>query len=258
MSDWEQGQAEVNARWHDDDAFWEAFEQAIFTPERWRKAAEETDQVLALAGVAPGARVLDMACGPGRHAVELARRGYRVVGVDRTASYLAAASEACAEHGLAVELVEADMRGFVRPAAFELALSLFTAFGYFEDPDEDRLVAANLHASLAPGGVLVMELMGREVLTRIFVGHDWTDLGDGRFLLQERRLARDLTWIDNRWILIDQGRCYERRAGHRLYSGSELARLLSEVGFAEVSLFGGLDGSPYDLEAKRLVLVARK
>jgi len=214
--------------------------------------------VLRLAGARAGAAALDLCCGPGRHALELARRGLAVTGVDRTARYLEEARRRAAAEGLSLELVRADMRSFVRPAAFDLAVSLFTSFSYFEDPAEDLQVARNLRESLRPGGALVMELMGKEVLARIFAPRDWHALPGGGFLLEERRLSRGWSWMQARWILIEGGEVHEREVTHRLYAASELATLLHEAGFAGVELFGDLEGAPYDQDAKRLVAVARR
>jgi SAM-dependent methyltransferase len=142
--------------------------------------------------------------------------------------------------------------------AFDAAINLFTSFGYFENPDEDRQAAENLFRSLKPGGSLVMEMMGKEVLARIFLPRDWEELPDGTYFLQERRISRDWTWIENRWILLGDGGRQEFAFGHRLYDGAGLRALLLDVGFKSVALFGDLAGAPYDHHASRLVALARK
>jgi SAM-dependent methyltransferase len=245
-------------RWYEDDPFWETFAPVLFSEEHWQRSPHEVDAVLALAGTEPGARVLDLGCGPGRHALELARRGFQVTGVDRTASYLAQARERAQAGALELDLVQADMRHFVRPEAFDLAISLYTSFGYFEDPEDDRRVLGHLHESLAPGGTLVMDLMGREILARIFVERSWRELGDGSLILEERRVEGHWSWMENRWILVRDGQRHERRISHRLYAGTELAALLTSVGFSSVQLFGDLAGAPYDQQARRLVAVAHR
>jgi SAM-dependent methyltransferase len=244
------------ATWHEQDEFWETV--PMFTQKLLDIAPEQVEAILALAGIQPGAAILDLPCGVGRHSLELARRGYCVTGVDRTAAYLQIARDRAAAEGLAVELVQDDMRHFVRPGAYDLALNLFTSFGYFEDPAEDRRVAENLYRSLKPGGALIMEMMGKEVLARIFLPHDWQELPDGTFYLQERKVARDWTWLENRWILLrPDGRRREYAVNHRVYDGAGLKALLLETGFSEVTLYGGLAGEPYDTEARRLMAVAR-
>jgi SAM-dependent methyltransferase len=244
------------ATWHEQDEFWETV--PLFTEQRLEMAVEEVEAVIPLLAIEPGAAVLDLCCGVGRHSIELARRGYHVCGVDRTAAYLQAAGERAAAEALTLEWIQADMRQFVRPEAFDAAINLYTSFGYFEDPAQDRQVVDNLFRSLKPGGALIIELMGKEVLARVFAARDWQELPDGSFFLQQREICRDWTWIENRWILIKDGQQREYAVGHRLYDGAGLKALLLEAGFESVTLHGSLQGLPYDHSAQRLVAVARK
>lgn len=249
----------MNARpWFENDRFWQALAPVLFGEQRLSATPEQADQLVALLGIAPGARVLDLCCGPGRFSLELARRGYRVTGVDRQPDYLARARAAAAAEGLELELVAEDMRRFTRPAAFDAVINMFTSFGYFADPADDRLVLEHARAALAPGGRILLELMGREVLARVFRERDWERAEDGSILLQERRLAPDWGWIDNRWILLRDGHAEEFTFGHRLYTGTELAALLRACGFGDVQVYGSLAGAPYDQRAGRLVVCAAR
>ena len=241
--------------WHEDDAFWHTFAPGMFTPETWEAAPEQVDRMETLLGVEPGARVLDLCCGPGRHSLELARRGYVVTGVDRTAEYLRRARRKARREGLSVEFVKADMREFVRPGAFDAVANMFSAFGYFRDPEDDARVLRNVGESLRPGGRLLIDVVGKEVLARIFLPRNW-DEQDGVLYLQERQVTEDWSWIENRWIAIDATGRHETQVSHRVYSAVELRRLLVECGFAEVRVFGDLAGAPYDHKATRLVALA--
>lgn len=256
MGKTERGRRDMTV-WHEDDRFWELFAPKLFTGDHWERAAREVEQAIALLEIQPGARILDLCCGPGRHSLEFARRGYRVTGVDRTAGYLEAAREKAAREGLDIEFIQEDMRTFRRPGFFDAAINLYTSFGYFDDPAQDRKVSGNILAGLKPGGRLVMEMMGKEVLARVFRERDWYEK-DGVFLLEERRIDSGWDWIRNRWILIGERERTEYRLEHRLYSGSELSALLSQAGFRSVKLFGHLSGIPYDQSAERLVAVAEK
>src|SRR5215472_2918927 len=100
------------------------------SPEAGRTAAEVAFLVQTLA-LPPGAALLDLACGQGRHAIALAQRGYRVTGLDLSASHLALARQAAAAEGVAVTWVEADMRA-LPPGPFDAVINLFSAFGYLE------------------------------------------------------------------------------------------------------------------------------
>ena len=244
--------------WHELDEWWEATSEVLFQPRAWEIAPMQVEQVLALAGMEPPIRVLDMPCGVGRHSLEFARLGCIVTGVDRTAAFLSRAQERADDLGLKIEVLQADMRDFQRADAFDLVVNLFTSFGYFEDPADDVKVLENFYTSLRPGGVLLMDLMGKEVLARIFQPRDWNQLQDGSLVLEERVIKQDWSWIENRWILIRDGEKREFPLSHRLYSAAELKALLADVGFENIHTYGGLNGSPYDHEARRLVLTARK
>ncbi len=245
-------------RWHDDDRFWEKTRDRMFHRRRWETAPAEVEAALRLLGVPEGASILDLPCGPGRHALELARRGFQVTGVDRTAAYLDEARRRSQEANVQVEWIEADMRDFRRPGAFDAIINLFTSFGYFEDPAEDRRVAENFFASLKPGGRLLMDMMGKEVLARVFRERDWHEEEDGTLFLEERTITRDWSWLENRWIAIRGSRREEFRLGLRLYSAAELGKLLNDVGFVEIQAYGSLEGGPYDHTARRLVMLAHK
>ena len=243
--------------WHEQDAFWETM--PMFSDVLWEVAPQQVDAIVSLLRLQSGATVLDLPCGVGRHSLELARRGYRVTCVDRTSAYLQVARDKAAAEGLDVEWIQADMREFVRPEAFDVALNLFTSFGYFQDLEADRRVVANLFRCLRPGGVLVMEMMGKEVLARIFVPRDWQELPDGSIFLQERKVVQDWSWMENRWILVKPGGDrHDYEVCHRLYDGAGLRALLLDAGFGSVELYGGLEGTPYDRDAQRLAAIARK
>ena len=243
--------------WHEDDRFWERTAPFQFSERRWAAAPEEVEKALALLELEAGAAVLDLCCGPGRHSLELARRGFKVTGVDRTARFLEEARRRAEAEGLEIEFVQEDMRTFRRPGAFDAAINLFTSFGYFDDPEEDRRVLENIYASLKPDGKLLLDVMGKEVLARIFRPRDWQE-HNGVLFLEERRLIEGWSRIETRWIIIRDGEREEFTLSLRLYSGAELRALLQEVGFRRTWLFGDLDGEPYDQDARRLVALAEK
>lgn len=244
--------------WHEQDEWWEATAKVIFRAGAWDLAPQQVEQALALAAMEPPVRVLDMPCGVGRHALAFARLGCTVTAVDRTAAYLSEARARADELGLKIEFVQADMREFQRPEAFDLAVNLFTSFGYFEDPSEDVRVLANFSASLRPGGALVIDLAGKEVLARDFQPRDWRELEDGTLILEERTISQDWGWIDTRWILVTDGERREYPLSLRLYGASDLKRALAEAGFEQIRVYGDLGGSAYDHTAKRLIAVARR
>ncbi|KPJ59525.1 MAG: hypothetical protein AMJ46_10950 [Latescibacteria bacterium DG_63] len=247
----------VEKPWHEDNEFWKLLDPVLFSEKRWAVTEEEVAGIIKLTSLEPGERVLDLCCGPGRHSLELARRGFVVTGVDRTLPYLERARAATEKEGLSVEFVHEDMRNFCRPGAFDVAMNYYTSFGYFRDKSENEKVLKNLFSSLRPGGRLLLELMGREVLARIFRERDWLER-DGVFLLEERKVEDNWTWIDNRWIVFKDGKKKEFSLTLRLYSAVDLSSILESVGFEETKSYGDIAGSPYDHTAKRLILAAKK
>ena len=246
--------------WFEDDTLWERLEGFLFSQFRTHEiTVREAEQILERVELPSGAAVLDLCCGPGRHALEFARRGFRVTGVDRTARYLEAARAAASGEGLRVEFVQEDMRRFRRPSAFALALNLFSSFGYFAERGEDLQVLRNLHDSLQPGGVALLEMAGKETVVRDFRPRTWHRHAErDEYLLEERMVQDDWSVIENQWIWM-RGSEQKTFTWHiRLYSGVELRHLLYEAGFSDVQLYGSLAGSPYDHRAQRLVAVATR
>jgi SAM-dependent methyltransferase len=243
--------------WHEDDFFWKTWGPVLFTGRRLAATSAEVEGVVSLTGITPGAHVLDLCCGIGRHSLELARRGFKVTGVDRTSHYLEQASAQADKENLKVEFVQDDMRAFCRPGTFDAAISMFTSFSYFEDPEEDRQVVLNVYQSLKSDGVFLLEMMGKEVLARIFTERGWHE-ENGMLVLEERKVSKNWGWMENRWIMIKDNKRTEFRITHRLYAATELATLFIGCGFKQVDVYGGLEGNAYDHTARRLVVVGHK
>ena len=243
--------------WFEDETFWNKLYPFLFTDSRLEAADSEVDSVLQLAGLEDG-DVLDLACGPGRHSVALAKQGFRVTGVDLSAFLLGKARERARAHDVDIEWVQEDMRRFVRPETFDLAISLFSSFGYFDNCDDDLRVLRNLHKSLRTGGTLVMEMAGREPLARGFHPTTSKELADGRLLVERHQVVDDWTRIENQWIVIEDGVATTFRFDFTVYSGQELKDRLFDAGFSAIHLYGAYDAREYNLDAERLIAVARK
>jgi len=243
--------------WFENEDFWREMYPLMFNEQQFAAADEQVQEILKLTGIRRGA-VLDLCCGPGRHSVVLAKRGFQVTGVDRTRFLLNKARQRAKSARGKVEFVNSDMRDFVRPGAFRLAVNVFTSFGYFANKDDDRWAVRNIFESLKPGGVCVIDVMGKERLAKIMQSSHATRHPDGSLLVQLHEIFDDWTRIRNEWILLKGNRVRRFRFHHTLYSGQELKDLLQQAGYAEVKLYGEFDGQPYGPDAPRLVAVARK
>jgi SAM-dependent methyltransferase len=250
--------------WFDDEHFWGVYAPIMFDDARWAELPQAADGITRLARLdlyrAPPAaapRLLDLCCGFGRMTLELAGRGFACTGVDITRSYLTAAREDAAAEKLEIEFVQADMRDFVRPGCFDIAVNLYISFGYFADPRDDRRVLKNLHESLKDGGVLIIETLGKELAVRDFVKSEWFRRA-GYIVLTEYAPVDSWTGLWNRWTLLKDGKRIEKEFTQRLYGAGELRALMLETGFSRVEIYGGWDESPYDEQAEKLILVGRK
>jgi SAM-dependent methyltransferase len=247
--------------WFAEDDFWTAYAPLLFDAKRWAEAPAVVDALLRLAGLQDErpaeTPVLDLCCGPGRHALELSRRGYPVCGVDITAPYLEAARESAQAEGLTAEFVQADARTFLRPGAFKLALNLYTSFGYFDDAADDEAMLARLYESLAPGGILIMEMAGKETAARDFIEGEWFER-DGKLVLTEFSVQGAWEGLKNRWIIQDGAKRFDRSWVQRLYAASELKSLLLRTGFRETRAYGSFEGQSYDQAAHSMVMLAVK
>lgn len=150
--------------WYEREQFWHAAMPLLFAKDRLNAAKGQVDSITALLKLKPGSRILDLCCGVGRHSLELARRGFKVTGVDRNRAYLKEAHRRSRAERLDVELVRSDMRRFVRPKAFDAAINMFTSFGYFAKPEHDALVARHVCRSLVKGGRFLIDVHGKDRL----------------------------------------------------------------------------------------------
>ncbi|GAA0461538.1 class I SAM-dependent methyltransferase [Streptomyces stramineus] len=237
-----------------DDDFWTEFHDFLFSEQRYSQAVELLD-TSPLLSFRPGARVLDLGCGPGVFTVPLARRGFDVTGVDRSPAMLERARKRSADAGVTARYVQADMREYGQPGAFDVVLNMFTSFGYFEDPADNARVLRTMHSCLAPGGTLVLDLAGKELLARKVVPPKVVQRGDD-LLVQTDTVLDDWARLRSDWVLVRGDRVTRASLVWFMYSAVELRQMAEEAGFAGVEFSGGFDGRPYDQDAERLILRA--
>ncbi len=203
-------------------------------------------------GVA-GKAVLDLACGPGRHAAKLVERGGHVVGLDLSLPLL---GRARARTRGQVHLVRADMRHLpFRPGVFDLIVNLFTSFGYFRDDAQHEMVLREAATLLQPRGVFVIDYLNASAVRAHLVPHEERVVGSQRVGI-ERRITPDGHHVVKEMHLLEDGRSFQERV--RLFSAEDLERLLRNVGLAVCFQFGDYDGSPPNPDAPRVILGATR
>jgi SAM-dependent methyltransferase len=203
--------------------------------------------------------VLDLACGHGRHAIPLAERGLDVTGYDLSEAFLERARAEAAASGVAVRFLRGDMRALPFEAEFEVVINVFTAFGYFADPEDDLATLRHVYRALVPGGRFLMETLHRDSLTARFRPQLEYTTSSGAVVRRDYRwdLARDV--IDDR-VSIERpdGSRAEYASSLRVRTLHELLGLVRAAGLEPVAWYGGLDGSALELASRRLVLISAR
>ena len=240
------------------DAFFSDFYLRAYADEE--RQGEADAQALAAARLSrcpEEGELLDVPCGFGRHAVPLARAGYRVTGVDRSESLLI---EARRRAGAArwPKVVRADYRDLpFKDESFDAAVNLFSSIGYLGD-EEDTKALVEIRRVLRPGARLVIETMHRDLLVTRFHAQDWQLLGAGRLLLEQRTFDPAAGVAQVTQTLIDgAGQRESRSYSLRVYTATELLAMLARAGFDEARCHGDLDGGAFAIDT-RLVVVARR
>jgi SAM-dependent methyltransferase len=221
--------------------------------------AAEVDFIEDSLGVARGGALLDLACGTGRHAIELAKRGYEVVAFDLSLSMLARASDEAQEREAKLNFVQGDMREMSFEESFDGVFSWNTSFGYFEE-EKNVQVVAKIHKSLKTGGLVLMDIVNRDYIIRQAPSLAWFE-GDGCVCMDEM----SVDWITSRMkvkrtMMLDDGRSKEIEYSMRVYSLHELGKILHDQGFkvCEVSGRTGTPGVFFGNESPRTMILAEK
>jgi SAM-dependent methyltransferase len=218
------------------------------------RAPIEIDQLEKLLHLHPPMRILDLPCGQGRHAIELARRGYRVTGVDLSPYLLRIARQRAAATGVSVRWQVGDMR---QPLAdrFDVVLNLFTSFGYFADEADDAEVLKAAAAMLEPGGRFVVEIINGDRIMANFQEREWFTVGDSAVVEHRSLDRRSRRMVVERTVEAGGNSRVEHHA-LRLYGAAEIRALLRAAEFAQVDLYGDWDGTPASPDRLRLLAVA--
>jgi SAM-dependent methyltransferase len=239
------------------ERFFNAHAQRYMDEPFTRGTSGEVDFLVPVLGLPPGAAILDVGCGTGRHAIELARRGFLVTGLDISEGMLGQARDAAAAAGVRVELIHADATSWVAPRLFDAAVCLcegaFSLLGADADPDDhDRSILRGICAALRPGAPFVLTALNAFRLIRAIADDD---LGSGRF--------DPLTLVES-YEIETPGPDGPLRVPvrERTYLPRDLLRIVEESGFRVEHLWGGTAGEwarrPLRLDEYEIMVVARR
>lgn len=244
-------------------AWWEDFfgDDFVRTMERMspRQIAREADFIEESLGCERGATLLDLACGTGRHAIELASRGYKVVGLDLSLSMLARASDEAQDRRQRLNFVQGDMRELAFEEMFDGIYCWDTSFGFF-DEERNAAVVQRVHRALKKGGQFLLDMANRDFLMRHTPSLAWFE-GDGCVCMDDVTVDVITSRLKvKRTLMLEDGRTREVDYSIRLYAVHELGKVLHDAGFrvCEVSGRVATPGVHFGADSPRTIILAEK
>lgn len=219
--------------------------------------------------VPKNASILDLACGIGRHSVPLAKKGYKVTGVDFSPTYISNAKEYAEENMVTrnVNFVEGDMRQVEdlltqHCGSFDVVLNLFTSMGYWDEETDRRIFSQVLNLTKT-GGIFVIHSANRDFLVKNFQARDIVNGVEGRVMLAERKLDLGNSRMYNVWTyFVQEGEDLKHLStmeiDHRVYSLHELKKQVEDSGWRYLACYGGFDMQVFSIDTFNMVLVAEK
>ncbi|MFY9618221.1 MAG: methyltransferase domain-containing protein [Pyrinomonadaceae bacterium] len=242
------------------------------TLDLWRRAippeqtTAEADFLIQNLNCDPGARLLDVPCGNGRLAFELANRGYRVTGIDLAEEFIEEARAAAASAlgppatptsrgSDATEFILGDMRFIEGLGVYDGAFCFGNSFGFLEYADMEKFLKGVARA-LKPGArFLINTAMAAESVLPDFEEQSCHEMGDIVMTIRERYLAEE-SCVDSEYIFERNGETDSRKAKHWIYTVAEIRRMLERAGFEIVNCFGSLKSEPFKLGSRELFVVS--
>jgi len=244
-----------------DDKWSESFFDGPWVPFHLNMRTDEDiqgdcDAITSLLGLAEGSSVFDVPCGTGDHAIELAKRGWSMTGVDRSEELLGHARRRAAEAGVDVNWVPDDMRELATVSGANALICMWGSFGYFRD-EEDRKQLEAFFRALGSGGQVLLDVLPLEGLLPRFQPKDWQEIG-GVMITQRRHYDPVGQRIEAKWTFVLDGVTTQRASSMRLYTYREALQLLESVGFVDVQGFDPETRLPFELGSTRAWMRGRK
>jgi len=226
---------------------WFGEEYVALYPHRNAAEAERAVELIERTIPAGVSRVLDLACGAGRHARVLATH-WPTIGLDLSPVLLRLARVEAPE----ALFVRGDMRVLpFRTGAFDLVVNLFTSFGYFDDDSSHERVVTEVARVTRPGGTFVLDFLNTDRIRQTLVPYDEREIA-GQVVEQRREISDDGRFVIKRICIRNENREYTERV--RLFERQELTRMFESSGFTVAHAFGNYDGSPASPQAPRVIL----
>ena len=210
----------------------------------------EIDLFTEFLGLDKNMVILDLACGQGRHTLEMARRGFRFVnGLDRSHYLIRKAKNICTTEGLTASFKEGDARKLpYAPDTFDLVMILGNSFGYFESTEDDIKILREVFRILKPNGRFLIDVADGNYLRENYSPRSWEWIDSKHFVCRERSLASDNQRLISREVIsnINKGVIVDQFYAERLYSQELLQDILLKCKYSDINFLGN-----YTTDSKR-------
>lgn len=205
----------------------------------------------------PGQSILDLYCGYGRHAIELAKQGFEVTGVDATQDFLDIAAQKAQEANVNITFTQKDMRELNYVQNFTAVINMFAAFGYFTD-DENANVIKLVVKALQPNGLFLIDLLNRDWMVHNNLNRYWRHPSGEYVLTYKVELEKGIVTMKRQLINQVTGTKTQYQFVLRAYSLPEMIKIFRSSGLSILSTYGGFDGRSYSSETPRMIILAKK
>jgi SAM-dependent methyltransferase len=192
----------------------------------------------------PPAKVLDLACGRGRHAINLAEKGYTVTGIDLAASALEHARNNAIARNVNINFTRADMREPIS-GTFDAVVNCFTSFGYFKDVNENLLVLENVVSALAPRGVFVIDFLNADFVRQNLVPTEIGTFSNGTYTI--RRVISEPFVEKEIKLLNTDGTIRTFTEQVHLLPATWFQQVMKDLGCVEIASCGSYEGEPFNV-----------
>ncbi len=214
------------------------------------------ESIISITNIKNKSKILDIACGAGRHSIEFAKKGFIVTAFDLSKNLLNNAKVNAQKAGVDIDFIRADIRDFYIDVKFDLVLNLFTSFGYFESDEENFKVFKTAYNHLNENGFFVFDYFNKKYLEENLTPNSISRIEDEE-IIQNRRIEKGRVIKDI--IIKKNGREEHFNESVKIYSLNEIKSRLELTDFNIKNIFGSFDGTEFDENlSDRIIIIARK
>ena len=235
------------------DWFDTAYYHTLYSNRDEQEAARFIGNLTKKLKLPKGAKLLDLACGKGRHSITLNKLGFNVLGADLSPNSISIAKKSKTD---GLEFIVQDMRKPIENKEFDAVLNLFTSFGYFDDLNDNERVISSVRSMLKNNGIFLIDFMNAEYIIDTLIEKEVKTVNSIEFEIERRydgeHIFKDIRFNDRNQVFHFTERVQALKLKH-------FETLLTNNDFEILRTFGDFDLNPFDEKTSdRLIIVSQK